>query len=343
MSSCPLHKQGQVLWIKNMTVNLNVILTSVCNNKLTIFLLWWRASCEIRERWSKSNKILIAVTALLLDPTQIKKLRFLHWGNNLMKMIKIHTRKGIISVIEKKCITCGESPKWISIWIRRTTFQVCDRHFLFLEASPAAFSSELITCPGRVCTFFQEVSQIWWIRLKLWNIHETPYCHLDRKGDKKRASNSTDPGPSVLIRMTTVTRAAPVPVCWDPTSVPLGEKEVGQDLTQLGDAAYLAGHCGCAVILLLCGLCVRVSFALQPPSPSQTLMEPARQAGETCQGANHNSLGRESKPSVRVEASSIKWEDDSRTGYPIIWVGEMPHGRPGGDCTPFCTHRHTNY
>lgn len=61
-----------------------------------------------------------------------------------MEMIKIHTRKGIIPVREKKIITSDESPKCISSCIHITTFQICTGHFFFLEAS---LTSELISLP----------------------------------------------------------------------------------------------------------------------------------------------------------------------------------------------------
>lgn len=83
-------------------------------------------------------------------------------------------------------------------------------------------------------------------------------------------------------------------------------------VTQLGGRAYLASHCRSAAILPSCGLCV-VSMS---PSASQTLIEPARRAGENCQGASHSSLGKASKARVRSEniLNQIRARPQSRAG-----------------------------
>lgn len=101
-------------------------------------------------------------------------------------------------------------------------------------------------------------------------------------------------------------------VCWGPTSVLLGENEVGQDLTKLGDRADLAVTADALPFSLSRGLCV-VSMS---PSTSQTLIKPARRAGENCQGANHSSLRRESKARARSEKvlNQIRQQPQSRAG-----------------------------
>ena len=60
------------------------------------------------------------------------------------------------------------------------------------------------------------------------------------------------------------------------------------------------------------------------PSTSQTLIEPARRAGENCQGANHSSLSRESKARARSEnvLKQIRQRPQSRVGsYLGRWDG----------------------
>lgn len=71
-----------------------------------------------------------------------------------MKMIKkkIHTRKGIIPVIEEKLLHVMRALNEFLFEFEEQLFKSVGGTPFFMEAVRAGFSGELIVCPGRVCT-----------------------------------------------------------------------------------------------------------------------------------------------------------------------------------------------